>query len=277
MKTKPTEKIFMTTKTLAKVLAIAAVISACGGAKETSTEAKTEVEPPLADQLVMSTLWFQNSEEARQIFEQSYDLAELRLAQNLAALKQGQRPAVILDLDETVLDNSPYEARLIAERENYASESWAEWVREAKADVLPGAADFLQKATDAGVQVFYVSNRRDNLLEPTLQNLEDLDLPNAEADYVLLKSNTSDKTERREEIKETYKVILLIGDQMTDFAEDYQSFSDNSALQDSLDRHFVLLPNPMYGGFEAEAYDGNWELTDRQKSEKRKQALEQKK
>ncbi len=232
-----------------------AVLTACGGAQQSAPEQLETNNSPLSEQLVMSTLWFQNSYGAELAYEQAYELATTRMQQNLRRMRNDSRPvAVIVDIDETVLDNSPYEARLIQSGESYNSASWAKWVQESQARILPGAKSFLTMAEQMGVEVFYISNRSEDLMAPTIENLRRYGLPHANEDHLLLKTETSDKTMRREMVRNTHKVILLVGDQPGDFSEEFHDYM-NGPMRDSLRRSFIMLPNPMYGEFESKLYE----------------------
>ncbi len=220
-----------------------------------------------SDAILLSTLWLQTSDEAKIAREQAYDMAWQKLQKNLELYSEkvfqaGKKPAVVLDLDETVLDNSPYEARLIQKGTSFESETWSAWVNEAEAHLIAGADEFLQKASAEGIEIFYISNRSEANLGATLKNMEQYNLPFTDSAHVLLKSDDSDKTARRNKVEAQNKIILLIGDQLGDFAEVEQM---KSFPADSLSNHFVLIPNPMYGSFtrisesEKEKYPGKLE------------------
>lgn len=257
-------------------------LTACGGNQKTADTPKAPEAPSVrtSDQLVMSTLWYQNSTEARYLYEQAYRLAAEMLKNNIEGV-QADRRSIIVDIDETVLDNSPYEARLVQKGQSYDSKSWAEWVWEADADLLPGAEEFLRTAETMGVEVFYISNRSSDLLDPTMQNLMEHNLPFADPEHILLQGEDgSSKIGRRDQVKSVSRVLLLVGDQMTDFSETFgQEISPDEeqmidpALMDSLQRSFVLVPNPMYGTFEKTVYPEGMDLSDEQKVEYRKRAL----
>src|SRR5690349_7756097 len=118
-----------------------------------------------------ATLWMQTSPEYRAGTEQVYRLATERIANpspGTAALEQLDAPAeqlarlptaVVLDLDETVLDNTVYQARLIRDHTTYTAKTWGEWVAAGQAEAVPGARDFIAAARRLGHTVFYVSNR----------------------------------------------------------------------------------------------------------------------
>lgn len=278
------EKIYMQTN-IVKAAVAALIITSCGGGKSnTETPAAAEKTTSLSDQLMMGTLWMQKSEEAAFLKRQAYEFAALKLEANMKKGEATKPLAVILDLDETVLDNSPYEARLILKGQNYKSASWEAWVNEANAEAVPGAVEFLQKANGMGVEIFYVSNRNESHLDPTVENLQRLELPFADPEHVLLKRDeSSDKTERRETVKERFKVVLLVGDQMGDFTQEplmeIDAIRDGyvSPLMDSAQAYFIMLPNPLYGSFESTLYGDQSGLSDEAKKMYRRKALNPKK
>ena len=89
----------------------------------------------------------------------------------------GLPPAVIMDVDETVLDNSPYQARLIRDGKEFDEVTWDAWVAEKKAKPVPGVVDFAKAAAAKGVTILYLSNRAEHLQEATLANLRAAGLP----------------------------------------------------------------------------------------------------
>lgn len=235
-----------TTAKIFTLLSLSLLIS-CKPQSETPSQADCPPEAKESDAILFSTLWLQNAPEATIARKQAYQWAEKQMAENLQRYSKSKKPwAVVLDLDETVLDNSPYEARLIQEGGSFSPETWDAWVAEANADLLPGAADFLNKAAEMGLAVFYISNRDQAGLGATIKNMARYQLPFADSAHVLLKTDSSDKTARRLKVEENHKIILLLGDQMGDFAEAEQL---EAMPADSLNNHFVLIPNPMYGAF----------------------------
>jgi acid phosphatase len=218
------------------------------------------------------TLWVQTAVEYRGLARQSYLLASERLDEGLAdpswtaALEQTTAfsdlpTAVILDIDETVLDNSPYQARLTIDAESYVPATWDAWVQEIAAAPVPGALEFCQYAASQGVTVFYVTNRNAHLEEPTRANLERYGFPLQDGvDTLLLRGErpeweTSDKGPRRAEVAAGYRILLLVGDNMGDFVSaasgsvaERQEFADQHA--DYLGTRWITLPNPQYGSWE---------------------------
>lgn len=249
--------------------------------------AQQPAQPPapqasLADELVMATAWMQSSGEYAALSHQAFNLARMNLDRALAAAgSQTQRPpAIIVDVDETVLDNSPYEAWLIANDENYASDSWHQWVERASAAPMPGARSFLDYAASRGVEVFYVTNRRDDETEATLRNLRQVGFPDADQEHFLPRTDSSDKTSRRQRVAQSHWVVLLMGDNLGDFSQGFDRESAAArraaanAQADAFGSRYIVLPNPAYGAWEEAIYGGDWSLSDEQKSRARRNHLE---
>lgn len=219
-----------------------------------------------SEYLTQAVLWFQRSPEMQAMYLQSFNNAKNALAFNRGHKKfPGKKNAVVVDIDETILNNGPYEARLILNNENYSDSTWNTWVQESSAEPLPGAAEFLNYAKKEGCDIFYVSNRKkDTQSESTLRNLQKFNLPDADENHLLLKSREdttatgrSTKEKRRLKIENElgYEILLLAGDQLTDFdkAFDIPGDPSESQVKDSLNKYqdllgsrFILIPNPMY-------------------------------
>jgi len=130
----------------------------------------------LNEQLVMGTLWYQRSAEMRAISYQAFNMAKLVFDMDLQKKASGKKRAVVVDIDETVLDNSPYEAGIVGKDTGYPT-GWAEWCNAAKAEALPGAVDFLNYVVKKGADVFYISNRKVQFKEGTMKNMKALGCP----------------------------------------------------------------------------------------------------
>jgi len=234
----------------------------------------------LADQLVLATLWFQQSAEMEASYLQAYEWAKFLIDQKLDTLPKGTKAGVILDIDETVLDNSPYEAQLIRQGDQYGSATWKAWTDQARARALPGALQFVNYARSKGVDVFYISNRRENELAATLENLDSLGFPNADAAHVLLMKDTGDKTSRRAAVSEQVRVILYVGDNLTDYSEAFADREEDlgkemvHSTKGKWLYEFVMLPNPMYGEWEKAIYGNDYRLPDSVKVQRRLDALQ---
>jgi len=230
------------------------------------------------EHLVMATLWYQRSAEARALYYQAYNLARLRLQQDLQNKTVTKPRAIIVDIDETVLNNSPYEARLILQGGHFP-QYWTEWVNQAQAKALPGALPFLRYADSMGVAIFYVTNRHERFLEATMKNLQQQGFPQVTRDHMYFRKTSSSKEARRQKIAQAYHIVLLMGDNLNDFAavfEKQPSLRRNAlvdSLQNAFGNRFIVLPNPMYGEWEGAIYQYRWDLSPEEKAQRRKQAL----
>ncbi len=258
-------------RSLAAAMALMLVLNSCQASRSQNTSDKNE-------HLVMATLYLQTAAEARALRYQAFNLATLRLKQALAKKHFTKKPAVILDIDETILDNSPYEAYLIKTGKSFP-QGWKAWVNSAQAAALSGAKSFLTFADQKGVDIFYVSNRRIKFLQSTMQNLRKAHFPQVSKDHILLRTDTSSKEARRQTIAKTHHIVLLLGDNLNDFARVFEkkSITQRFAVTDSLQTHFgadfIVLPNPMYGDWEGAIYRYHWQMTEAQKDSARKAAL----
>ncbi|BCM93897.1 lipoprotein E [Abditibacteriota bacterium] len=230
---------------------------------------------PKSQEGLSATAWVQGSAEAKIAARQAYHLATRQLDVALrdkkwsAAIEQVAPfkklpPAIILDLDETVLDNSFYQARLVRDDALYSNEGWASWVAQADAGAIEGAVPFLKYADRKGVQIFYVSNR--GLAEElaTVENLKRLGCPiQGPQDHVLMSGEksdwTSDKTTRRQFVAQKYRILLLVGDDLNDFVTAKpRTLQERNDLVNKYDSYWgerwILLSNPLYGSWEGAIY-----------------------
>jgi 5'-nucleotidase (lipoprotein e(P4) family) len=266
------------------ILVLCVVSLSSGCASTTGTTGRTTANAggasrtaiPLRDthEVLNSVLWVQTSAEFWALASTTYNSAQVVLEQAMsqkswsAALEQkpgyeNLPPAVILDLDETVLDNSPSEAQLVLDRTVYSQDGWSAWVHTVAAAAIPGAQSFIASAEKNGVKVFFVTNRSLSEQEDTLKNLAALRIT-ASDDTVLCSGEngwTSDKTVRRAEIAKSYRVLLLVGDDMNDFVstatlapEQRRALAKTYA--DRWGKSWILLPNAMYGSWERALFQG---------------------
>lgn len=230
------------------------------------------------EQKVMTVLYQQRSGEFRGLCYQAFELAKLLLMRDLKDDKVISKRAIVVDIDETVLDNSPFEARCILENIQYP-DAWDEWCQLKKAKPLPGAVDFLNLVNYYGVDVFYVSNRAEKLRMVTSENLKTAGFPLKDDDHLLLKQEESSKENRRRLIEERYHIVLFMGDNLNDFSGVFEKRTAGDRMQavDSLKAsfgtRFILLPNAMYGDWENALLNYNYTLNDREKGTVRKKQL----
>jgi len=230
------------------------------------------------DERLHSTLWVQTSAEYVISTRQVYTMATKDLGAALrdpswqvAVERAGGAgelpPAIIIDIDETVLDNAGYAARAIVAGEGFDLETWRAWVLEAVAPAVPGAVDYLRDADAQGIAVFYVSNRLHDLEAATRRNLEAVGCPmRQDVDAVLLRDEKPDwgldKASRRAWVAERFRVLQIVGDDLRDFVSVPATSDDAARIEVALSHRdrwgngWYLLPNPIYGGWEEALMQG---------------------
>lgn len=224
-------------------------------------------------------LWQQDAAEYRALCYQAFNIAALRLNEIPKKVYRKNKLAIITDLDETILDNSYSEAQQIKDGKTYSAQSWKSWTDKSAATAVPGAVEFLQAASAKGITVFYVSNRSTEEVASTLINLQKLNLPNAKTENMLFLSTTSSKEERRQTIMKDYHVILLLGDNLNDFAMVFEKkpsdvrFAETDKMKEEWGNKFIVLPNATYGEWENAIYNYERNLTPQQREEKRRARL----
>lgn len=252
-------------KSLTALLASAILLAAC------STPKKTESTSIANNGKVWASLWQQRSAEYKALCFQAYNTAKWRLDE---ALKNpGSKPlAVVTDIDETLLDNSPYDAMRGANNQEFSPETWKAWTAKAVADTVPGAPAFFKYAASKGVAVFYVTNRDEDERAVTIKNLQLYGLPNTDDAHLFLRQKLSSKESRRQQILSTYNIVLLCGDNLPDFDMLYDNKpteQNRQAVTEQLKKEFgskyIVLPNPSYGDFEGALFNYNYNLTGAQK------------
>jgi len=237
-----------------------------------------------ADDNLNAVLWVQTSAEYKAASQTVYRAAADKLDEALAQANwdalvtdergnasKGLPPAVIMDVDETVLDNSPYQARLVRDGKEFDDLSWDAWVAEKKAKPLPGVVDFAKAAAAKGVTVVYLSNRAEHLQAATLANLRSAGLPVAD-DSVFLglgtfvegcEQNGSEKNCRRQLAGRKYRVLMQFGDQIGDFVQIVANTPDGRGklfdeYQDWFGDRWWMLPNPTYGSWEPAVFNNDF-------------------
>jgi 5'-nucleotidase (lipoprotein e(P4) family) len=254
-----------------------------------------ETKPAVAGQcvpgnaLLNATLWMQSSAEYRATTLQTFANAKRALdaaladktwvaaAEDNADTPLPQPPAVIVDIDETVIDNTRFQGRVIREGKTYDSEAWEQWTGESGAAATPGAAEFLTYARDKGVRIFYITNRNVEEEDETRRNLERLGYPvSDDPDTVLTRAErtawaNSDKSLRREWVASSHRVLLMIGDDLNDFtnARDKSVAERDEIVARSRSwwgTRWFMLPNPMYGSWERAVTGGEGSSCDQLKA-----------
>lgn len=248
-------------RTVGVVLPAALALAGCAGVSPNRT----------------GTLWVQTSAEYRAVAVQTYRTAGQTLDAALAdpgwtaALEQREGyadlpPAVVLDVDETVLDNSPFQGQIVLDRAGFDPLRWNAWVAMAAAEAVPGALDFVRAANSRGIRVFYITNRScssDSCPQEahTIRNLETLGFPSVSGEQMLLRDERgtwgSEKTSRRRAVAKTHRILMLVGDDLGDFIPGVKRGITAGKRRDLADtyrdrwgRQWFILPNPMYGSWD---------------------------
>ncbi len=214
-------------------------------------------EKSLENEAVMAVNWFQTSGEYKALSYQAFNTAKESFLKIRTNYIGENKLAVVVDLDETMVDNSPYAAWRILEGKSFSGTTWDERLDARDAKAIAGAIEFSKFINSNGGEMFYVSNRTTGKLKETMKNLKSLGFSKVNKDHIYLKETTSDKTKRREEIKSRgYEIAMLVGDQLTDFSNevyhrsnDYRNdFADSNNMK--FGKNWIVIPNPTYGDYE---------------------------
>jgi acid phosphatase len=272
---------------------------AMAGAPVLPPQASATASTTSADDNLNAVTWMQRAVEHDLIYVQTYRDAQARL---LAAMKDkqwdalakddrvaplaGLKPAVVLDIDETVLDNSPYQARLIKSGGEFNEADWAAWCKEEKARALPGVVEFTQFAAQHGIAVIYVSNRAKDLDEATLSNLRKAGLPVSGPEAFLglgtfvqdCEQVGTEKGCRRQLISRKFRVLMQFGDQVGDFANVLANTAEGrqkaiAPYMAWIGTRWFVLPNPSYGSWEPALFNNDWTLPREQRRQQKISAL----
>ncbi|WP_301098354.1 5'-nucleotidase, lipoprotein e(P4) family [Otariodibacter sp.] len=259
----------LSTLTICATLAL----SGCVATNQDSGEAV------LQQQSVLGINWVQESGEYQALAHQAFNTAKFTF--DHAKVAKGKKKAVVVDLDETMIDNSPNAGWQVKNNKGFDSAAWTRWVNAKQAKAIPGAIEFNNYVNNHKGTVFYVSNRKDNdEKKSTVENLKQLGFQGVNEQTLYLKKDKSNKSERFEEIeKQGYQIVLYIGDNLNDFGDatyhktnaERRSFvKSNSKLFGS---KFIILPNPNYGDWESAIFNYDYSRTPEQKAKARMDAI----
>ncbi|MEX8549322.1 MAG: 5'-nucleotidase, lipoprotein e(P4) family [Mucilaginibacter sp.] len=254
-------------------LLLVSAFCACSSKKSVVSTARTGIPVVVAPAIggkVMANLWMQRAAEYKALCFQAYNFARLRLDQ--ALLQPTTKPkAIVTDIDETVLDNSPHDMSEALEGKDFDLKTWKVWTAKAAADTIAGAPSFLKYAAKKGVEIFYITNRDKDELPGTLKNLQKYALPNADIKHLLLKEASSSKETRRLQVLQNHEVIMLLGDNLSDFSTLFEHKNYDERMQNTqqqaaeFGKKFIVFPNPAYGDWESALYQYNYKLNQTQK------------
>jgi 5'-nucleotidase (lipoprotein e(P4) family) len=226
--------------------------------------------------LLLATLWTQKSVEYKANALTVFSLAKIRLDEALAdktwtAAPNEQKgdfaglpPAVVLDVDETVLDNSLYQVWMLKNNQTFSTKTWNQFCADQVSLAIPGAVEFSKYADSKGVKVFYITNRDASTEKDTRTNMEKLGFPmGGNVDTFLMQGEQKEwgsaKSTRRAHIAKDYRILLNLGDNFGDFDDRYRSSpAERLAAFDAVKAYFgkqwLMLPNPTYGSFDTATY-----------------------
>lgn len=235
---------------------------------------------------VGAVLYMQKAAEYRALALQAFNLARWQLdadldKKNVKKLPKPKRKmvrAIVVDIDETVLDNSPAQAYAIKNRRPFNLPDWYTWGEMRKAKAIPGSVEFLNYAVSKGVKIFYISNRDEVQKQATIDNLKSVGFTDISAENVLTRTKESGKDARRAIAAQKHRIVFLMGDNLDDFSSAFERksvtdrFAEVDKAKDSWGKRFIVLPNAMYGTWESAIYEYG-RLTEPQKAEKRAKSL----
>ncbi len=271
-------------------LAVLLLTAALAGA----TPARAQ-DPP-ANDLLNAVLWMQRSVEYKASALTAFSLARLRLDQALAdrswtaapkeqtGAYQSLPPAVVLDIDETIVDNSGYQAWMALKDTTFDPKTWNAFVNTVTSLAIPGAVDFARYADGKGVKVFYISNRTAEEEPATRKNLEKLGFPlDDKIDTVLMTRErpdwTSAKGTRRAHVARSHRILLNLGDNFGDFVDEYRGTEAERLKiwedhKDRWGREWIMLANPSYGSFESAPFNHDFKLSNGDKRKAKRAVLD---
>lgn len=237
-----------------------------------------------AETETMGLLWMRTSAEYRALAYQGYNVAMNAVKMAVTDPSHQRKPlAIVLDADETVVDNTKLMGESIVNGNGrFDAPWWRQAVHQGKSQAMPGAVEFLNEVHKQGVEIFYVSNRYAPVnLDVTIQNFKELGFPSVDKDHVLLFEKDSDKQPRFDMIAKKYYVVVYMGDNAGDFpiGTKGKTLAERNAI---IDNHkedfgttFVIFPNPAYGSWVSSLAKGYQNLSPEEQKQVNNQYLQQ--
>jgi 5'-nucleotidase (lipoprotein e(P4) family) len=257
-------------KLLLPVLGIL-LFASCKQSGNTTDQVKTDSMSIVNNGKVWASLYQQRAAEYKALCFQAYNTAKERI--DKAVKTRSKKPyAVVTDIDETLLDNSPYDAARAIKNLDFDSKTWKQWTAKGIADTVPGAPSFFKYAASKGVKIFYITNRDEDERAGTLKNLQLYHLPNADSAHLLLRNGASSKETRRQQVLKTHNILLLCGDNLPDFDALYDNkpteesrAATTEKLRKEFGKRYIIIPNPSYGDFEGALFKFSYNLPVKQR------------
>lgn len=237
-----------------------------------------------ADTETMGLLWMRTSAEYRALAYQGYNVAMNAVKMAVTDPSHQRKPlAIVLDADETVVDNTKLMGESIVNGNGrFDAPWWRQAVHQGKSQAMPGAVEFLNEVHKQGVEIFYVSNRYAPVnYDATVQNFKALGFPSVDKDHVLLFEKDSDKQPRFDMIAKKYYVVVYMGDNAGDFpiGTKGKTLAERNdiinAHKEDFGTTFVVFPNPAYGSWVSSLAKGYQNLSPEEQKQVNNQYLQQ--
>lgn len=251
---------------------------------EVAQEALKQKQQYQAETETMGLLWMRTSAEYRALAYQGYNVAMNAVKMAVTDPSHQRKPlAIVLDADETVVDNTKLMGESIVNGNGrFDAPWWRQAVHQGKSQAMPGAVEFLNEVHKQGVEIFYVSNRYAPVnLDVTIQNFKELGFPSVDKDHVLLFEKDSDKQPRFDMIAKKYYVVVYMGDNAGDFpiGTKGKTLAERNAIIDAhkedFGTTFVVFPNPAYGSWVSALAKGYQNLSPEEQKQVNNQYLQQ--
>lgn len=203
----------------------------------------------------MALRYQQQSAEIMALQLQTYRFATEHFNNKIQGITSPEKYAVVLDLDETVLDNTPLLVRDVEHCHDYTKwDTWSDWEKQGHPGLIPGAKAFLENVNHHNVHIYYVSDRTQENKKDTINTLKSLGLPQVSESSILL--DTAPKEARRQTILQNQQIMMLFGDSLPDFAVQFknkETAGEQRKRVESSAQHFgddwIVLPNAAYGSW----------------------------
>ncbi len=254
------------------ILFLSSIFIGCKSEKKDETLISTN------EHMVLATLYSQIAGENKALQLQAFNIAKNNVIKYIKKDHNKKNLAVILDIDETLLETSLYQDKIITENKYYP-DGWKEFKAKAICKPTSGAIEFLNFLDSLKIKIFYVSNRPADELNSVMKNFRKYNFPQNDSSNILLKTDTNDKTPRREAIYKSYDVILLMGDNLGDFSNVFDVDTNDKRNKKVLEygqyfgNKFIVFPNASYGEWENLITKGYFSLSPNERNIKRKEVL----
>lgn len=237
--------------------------------KATDTEVQIS-QGVLNDYLINGIAWMQKSGEYRALCYQAYNSAKYRINE---AKKGKKQRAIIVDVDETILNTTTFQTHMLDEKKTYSQELWFNWLNSKNYKPMPGAVEFLNYAKDKDVEVFYITNRKPDESKITTEVLKSFNYPYIDDIHIMYRDDSVNKEKRRKKVMDNYDVVLFMGDNLNDFSSMFDGKLPDERMKladdkkDDFGSVFIILPNPLYGDWIGSIYNYDYGLTPTEKSQ----------